>query len=51
MVLLGEDEALRTGALPQRFRGALFFHFQGTPRKIIMKIKAENTPHHGYDIM
>jgi hypothetical protein len=51
MMLSGEDEALRIGVLSQRFRGALFFHFQGSPSKIIMKIKAENTPHHGYDTM
>jgi hypothetical protein len=45
MLLSGEDEALRIGVLPQRFRLALFSHFQSSPSKIVMKIKAENTPH------
>ena len=49
MMLSGEDEALRIDVLPQRLRGAVFSHFQGSPSKTVMKIKAENTPHIGYD--
>jgi hypothetical protein len=47
MMLSGEGVALQIGVLPERFKGTLFFHFQGCPSKIIMKIKAENTRHHG----